>query len=65
VLQSTQPVTGELRIPLDVRIRNKFVKNRVYKPKIKKNFQLSRNKKYNPDEEFDAILKKILKEDIQ
>jgi len=65
VLQSTQPVTGELRIPLDVRIRNKFVKNRSYKPKVRKIYQLGRNKKYNPDEEFDAILKKILKEDIQ
>ena len=65
VLQSTQPATGELRTPLDVRIRNKFVKNRGYKPKIKKNFQLSRNKKYNSNEDFDAILKKILKENSQ
>ena len=65
VLQSTQPVTGELRIPLDVRIRNKFVKNRSYKPKVRKIYQLGRNKKYNPDEEFDAILKKILKKGVQ
>jgi non-specific protein-tyrosine kinase len=65
VLQSTQPGTGELRIPLDVRIRNKFAKNRGFKLKIRKTHQLDQSQKYTPSEEFDAILKKILKEDIQ
>jgi len=65
VLQSTQPGTGELRIPLDVRIRNKFAKNRGFKLKIRKTHQLDRSQKYTPSEEFDAILKKILKEDTQ
>jgi capsular exopolysaccharide synthesis family protein len=65
VLQSTEPATGELRIPLDVRIRNKFAKNISFKPRLNKIQQLGRSKKFNPDKEFDAILKKILKENSQ
>jgi Mrp family chromosome partitioning ATPase len=65
VLQSTLPATGDLRIPLDVRIRNKFAKNISFKPRLNKIQQRGRSKKFNPDKEFDAILKKILKENSQ
>ena len=65
VLQSTQPATGEMRVPLEVRIRNKFAKKISFKPRINKGLKLGRNKSFNAEKEFDAILKKILKENSQ
>ena len=62
VLQSTQPATGEMRVPLEVRIRNKFAKKISFKPRINKGLKLGRNKSFNAEKEFDAILKKMLKE---
>jgi Mrp family chromosome partitioning ATPase len=65
VLQSTQPATGEMRVPLEVRIRNKFAKKISFKPRVNGGLKLGRNKSFNAEKEIDAILKKILKENSQ
>jgi capsular exopolysaccharide synthesis family protein len=61
VLQSNEPATGEMRVPLDVRLRNKIINRKARKNKSVNHIQAFEESLWLHDAEVSASLKKSKK----